>query len=506
MKGIRMKKLTLLISMIILGLGLQAQSTPDMLEKVIGSVVTVAVYETEENMQAMGFRGVADKAYERILDLSGTESTGSGFVIERDGKKYIITNAHVVENASPTADALFVYSVDQTKYAVKLVGGDSFYDLAVLEFLSPPGSEISTVDFRSEEARIGEQVYALGNPLGEYPYSVTDGIISAKNRVRGGITGKFGFLQTTATVIWGNSGGPLVDAKGKVLGVNSQIAFAKRGGNQVWQPQINFALEAGICMRLVNDILKNDGLVRRAWIGLEIAQQYDYDSYMAMYGVPWVKRDSLPIIRHILPGSPAESVLKNHIGASILTVNGVVVRNVEEVLGEFEKVKPNAQVELQLMNQGKKETVKFQSTELRIKNLEDIAKYVVKEYSKGTLTSDGEAVIFKYKQEEKKEEERKEVVDEMEQRERNLRYRGVVKEREYGEAPEEKVIAGGVETSSSSSIWRVDKMSDLGAIFRLSGMAGVFNLYVADEYGGDPEAIQINPSGSDQIYQVTLWY
>jgi len=504
-----MKKLSILLGLLIIGLSAKAQSMPDMLENVIASVVTVAVYETEENMQPMGFRGVADQAYERILDLSGTKTSGSGFVIERNGKKYIITNAHVVENASPTKDALFVYSVNQTKYAVKLVGGDSFYDLAVLEFLTTPGSEITTIDFRQDEARIGEQVFAVGNPLGEYPYSVTDGIISAKNRVRGGITGKFGFLQTTATVIWGNSGGPLVDSKGRVLGINSQIAFASRGGNQIWQPQINFALEAGISSRLVDDIINNDGLVRRAYVGLEIAQQYDYDSYMAMYGVPWVKRDSIPVVRHILPGSPAEKALAGKEGAGILSVNGIVVRNVEEVLGEFEKIKPKAKVTMEISFKGKKETVNFQSTELSTKNLEDLAKFVVNEHTNGTLTTDGEAVIYKYKQQ-KEEREQPEVPkkksDEIKRREENLRYRGAMKENSRGAEPELKVVAGGIESESSSSIWRVTKMSDLGAVFRLSGMAGVFNIYVSDATWRDPEAIQVNPSGSDQIYQVTLWY
>ncbi|MDX5320203.1 MAG: trypsin-like peptidase domain-containing protein, partial [Bacteroidota bacterium] len=251
----------------------QAQHAPDMLEKAISSVVTVAVYKTEDVKQALGYRGISDKAYEKVLDLSDSKSSGSGFVIERNGKKYVITNAHVIEHASTDADALYVYSIDRTKYQVKVVGGDSFYDLAVLEFITPPGKEIEVIDFRKEDARIGEQVYAIGNPLGEYPYTVTDGIISAKNRVRGGITGKFGFLQSTATVIWGNSGGPLVDAQGKVLGINSQIAFAKRGGTQIWQPQINFALEAEISNRLINDILSNNGLVKRAWLGLEVVQQ-----------------------------------------------------------------------------------------------------------------------------------------------------------------------------------------------------------------------------------------
>jgi S1-C subfamily serine protease len=143
----------------------------------------------------------------------------------KNGTKYVITNAHVIENALDEEGSIYVYSINRTKYEVKVLGGDSFYDIAVLEFVDTPGPEITTVKFKTEEPRLGEPVYAIGNPLGEYPYSVTDGIISAKNRVRGCYTGKFGFLQTTATVIWGNSSGPLVDAKGDVAGINSQISL-----------------------------------------------------------------------------------------------------------------------------------------------------------------------------------------------------------------------------------------------------------------------------------------
>ncbi len=98
---------------------------------------------------------------------------------------------------------------------MKLAALDTLWDIAVLSFGdSGPGSELLPLEFRSTEIRLGENVYALGNPLGEYPFSVVPGIISGKNRRDSDLTGIFGFLQTTATLTNGNSGGPLVDAVG----------------------------------------------------------------------------------------------------------------------------------------------------------------------------------------------------------------------------------------------------------------------------------------------------
>jgi len=292
---------------------LKAQRTDaDMLENAIGAVVTVAVYKTEKDNKALGFRGEqdnADKAYKKVLDLGKTKVSGSGFVVEKNGKKYVITNAHVVESASEKAKSIYVFSIDRTKYEVKIVGGDTYFDFAVLEFITPPGKEIETIKFTSK---------------GEYPYTVPDGIISAKNRVRNGITGKFGFLQSTATVIWGNSGGPLVNQKGEVVGINSQIAFAPRGETPLWQPQINFALEHEICLRLLDDVVTNNGLIRRAYIGLQVMQAYDYEEWMTWFGgSPWVKRDTLPVIKNTIFGSPAFAVLANKVGAQIFSVIGV---------------------------------------------------------------------------------------------------------------------------------------------------------------------------------------
>ncbi|MCD4665850.1 MAG: trypsin-like peptidase domain-containing protein [Bacteroidales bacterium] len=349
-----MKRLYLSIVFSLLFLFSFCQSVPDMLENSLGAVVTVGVYKTDVAKHSLGFRGESapKMAYEKALDMAEVTGSGSGFIIEKNGKLYVITNAHVVEDASNESGSIFIFSVNRSKYEVKLIGGDSFYDIAVLEFLDEPGSEISSVRFRDNDIRIGEKVYAIGNPLGEYPYTVTDGIISAKNRMRGGMTGKFGFLQTTATIIWGNSGGPLMDENGKVAGINSQIAFAETpNGDQILQSQINFALEAGISKRIVNDIITNNGRVKRAFIGLEISQKYGYE-YTESYNYVPYEIDTYPIISGIIPGSAASKLLSDKIGWQIKKINGKEIRNLEEVLGELEKVKPGSSVMFYLENNG----------------------------------------------------------------------------------------------------------------------------------------------------------
>lgn len=129
-----------------------AESTSDMLERVLSAVVTITVHERDDMKTLFGFSPppAKDVAYQRALDLAGVKEMGSGFVIERQGKKYVITNAHVIERAKASAGALFAWSTSRTKYPVQVVGGDSFYDLAVLEFTEgPPDDDVSALAFRS---------------------------------------------------------------------------------------------------------------------------------------------------------------------------------------------------------------------------------------------------------------------------------------------------------------------------------------------------------------------
>lgn len=479
----------------------QTQTTiSDILENVLTSVVTVSVEQTEETKQILGFRGqVADVAYEKILDLSDSKGSGSGFIIDKNGKKYVVTNAHVIEDAAETSGSIFVYTINRTKYEVKVVGGDSFYDIAVLEFVKTPGSEIKPIAFAPKEVQLAESVYAIGNPLGEYPYTISEGIISAKNRVRGGLTGKFGFLQTTATVIWGNSGGPLVNTKGQVVGVNSQIAFAKVGYESIWQPQINFALEGQLTNRLVNDIINNNGMVKRAYLGIELTQQYDYNEYSRVTSDGWELKDSLPIITGIIPGSPAEELLKDKIGYSIVKIGKTDIRNLEEALGEFELLKPGQVVSLTLKKNQETEVISITSLELKPEHNQAIAYYAFEKNSTMKLSVLDEKVYVTFSAE----------FLATEMGENETATKGVKMRGQDINAGTWEVTAAGYDDDDYASMWRVKSMSGLGAALRLTATLGVLDIYLIRKDGRAEDMQQKRLSFSDDddnIWMNRLWY
>jgi len=482
-----------------------SQNTSDMLEDAIGAVVTVGVYQTEIAKQALGFRGEAasESAYQKALDLSGSMSSGSGFIIEKNGKKYVITNAHVVENASDDPESIYVFTVDRSKYEVRLVGGDSFYDLAVLEFVDQPGKETSTIRFTKSEPRLGQKVFAIGNPLGEYPYTVTDGIISAKNRVRGGMTGKFGFLQTTATIIWGNSGGPLVNESGDVIGVNSQIAFADLpDGSAILQQQINFALEANICTRLINDIINYDGRVARAYLGIEVTQSYEYFD-LGYEDYIYYEIDELPKLTTVFRGSPAFSQLADKIGYYITAVNDNETRNLEEVLGELEKVKPGEKVKLGLELDYETTTITFKTAELTPDNLELLAKHVMDQNTDVTMDYTHPQVSFTmgnndmYYYQEENSEGPGQTQKKYQQNHRS------------GYDPDKYfILAAGIYSDANADMWLTEDYQSLGAALRLSGLSGSIDYYVLPA-GGTEDDIELARqylSGSEEVIQSTLWY
>jgi S1-C subfamily serine protease len=502
-----MKRFIAYIMICLTGIGfVNAQTTAptvsDVLENVLTSVVTVSVEKTSDTKQILGFRGDAsDVAYEKILDLSDSKGSGSGFVIDRNGKKYIITNAHVIEDASEINGSIFAYSINRTKYEVKVVGGDSFYDIAVLEFIKTPGAEIKPIVFATKEPRIGEQVYAVGNPLGEYPYTVSDGIISAKNRVRGGLTGKFGFLQTTATVIWGNSGGPLVNVKGQVVGINSQIAFAKMGGQSIWQPQINFALEGLLSSRLVNDIIDNNGRVKRAFIGVELTQEYWYNPYSTTTTDGWELNDSLPVISGIMAGSPAEALLKDMVGYQLVKVGNVDIRNIEEAMGEFESLKPGDKVKLSLQKGTDLQVVEITTVELTPAQNEAIAYLAIEKNSslKLVVLDDKPYVSFGDDDGSGSATDR-------------LQGTGTKGSRSRGSEITTgtwEITAAGYDDDDYSSMWRVKSMSDLGVAIRLTASLGSVDLYLVRK-GGDEADMQpkrISFYGTDDNKLLSnLWY
>ncbi|MBL7852794.1 MAG: trypsin-like peptidase domain-containing protein [Cyclobacteriaceae bacterium] len=466
------------------GPGWSQTTTPDMLENAITSVVTVGVYQTDVLNKVYGFRGglnIPEKAYEKALDLTGTEWTGSGFLYEYKGRKYAITNAHVIENASTEDSSVFVFMYDRSKHMVKVLGADSFYDIAVLEFAQAPGTAYPAMAFKQEPARLGEPVYAIGNPLGEFPYSVSEGIISGKNRVRGSFKGKFGFLQSTATIIWGNSGGPLVDQKGKVAGINSQIEITSNG---YIQPQINFALEAGLSERLVRELIDNRGRVVRTYLGVGLAQQYD--GYSAM---------TYPVyLSQVVENSPAANELIKYIGSPLTHINGEAIASVEQALGILEAIKPGRPVEFTLQVFGEVRKVSVTGRQLDDAALSSLASHVLRQSQFFSFDQDAPQAIVRYNHR---------TTLAMQD---NLM---VIKPTGNTESATYQVVAAGISSpDNNTDFYKVVTMAELGSAIRLSSMSGALDLAVVrtDDEFQNVVNFRFFFSGDENIVMSTLFY
>ncbi len=185
------------------------------------------------------------------------QSLGSGFVIDAE-KGFVVTNNHVIADA----DEIEVNFNDGSKLKAELVGKDIKTDLAILK-VDPTKHKLKAVQFgNSEKARIGDWVLAIGNPFG-LGGTVTAGIISARKRdINSGPYDDF--IQTDAAINRGNSGGPLFDMDGKVIGINTAI-ISPSGGSI----GIGFAIPAEMAVGVI-DQLKEFGEVRRGWLGVRI--------------------------------------------------------------------------------------------------------------------------------------------------------------------------------------------------------------------------------------------
>lgn len=184
-------------------------------------------------------------------------SLGSGFIIDPSG--FIVTNNHVIEDS----DQVTVTLNDGTSYPARIVGRDTKTDIALLK-VTPRAPLPATKFGNSDTARVGHWVMAIGDPFG-LGSSVTAGIVSARNRNIN--TGPYDdFIQTDAPINRGNSGGPLFDMDGNVIGINSAI-FSPSGGSV----GIGFAIPANLARQVVNQ-LRQFGSARRGWIGVRIQQ------------------------------------------------------------------------------------------------------------------------------------------------------------------------------------------------------------------------------------------
>jgi serine protease Do len=254
-------------------------------------------------------------------------SLGSGFLIDSSG--YILTNNHVVERA----DEIVVIFLDKRKIPARIVGRDRSMDLALLQLKGgATNKDLKPLPLGdSEAARIGEPVFAIGNPFG-LQHTVTSGIISAKDRTIG--LGAFDrFLQTDASINFGNSGGPLFNFKGEVIGINTAINAQGQG--------LSFAIPITDAKSHVEEF-KKYGRIVRPWLGA--MGENISPALQSYYGIP---SDKGVLLTQLVMNGPARRAgLKA--GDVIVSINGTPVADIYDVQRELAKLKPNDSVTLQM--------------------------------------------------------------------------------------------------------------------------------------------------------------
>jgi serine protease DegS len=253
-------------------------------------------------------------------------SLGSGIIWDVHG--HVVTNYHVIAQATQ----IMVQLRDGRTGAATLIGVDRDTDLAVLRI------KLGTLPImplgRSDRLRVGEPVLAIGNPIG-LGHTVTQGIVSATGRGALGVNIFENFIQTDAAINFGNSGGALVDAGGKLVGLNSAIA-----GRQAGIEGIGFAIPVDL-VRGVVDAIISDGRVVRGWIG--IVPSDITPEAIEQSGLP----DGSVLIRHVYPKSPAEAQGIAR-GDVITRVNGKPLRGAQDLLARIAMLKPGQPVRLRL--------------------------------------------------------------------------------------------------------------------------------------------------------------
>jgi serine protease Do len=275
-------------------------------------------------------------------------SLGSGFIISPDG--YIVTNNHLIQGltGTGTVDTITVTTTDRHEYPARIVGRDETSDLALLKI---EGRNLPFVQWGdSTKARVGDWVLAIGDPYG-VGSTVTAGIISALHR---GITGQGAYdryIQTDAAINMGNSGGPMFDLNGNVIGINS--ALISPTGASVG---IGLAIPAEAAKPVIDSLMKGQR-PQRGYLGVSL-QPVDEDLAPA-FGIP---KDTGEVVRSVVPGAPgARAGLVQ--GDVIVKVNGQQVTPDQTVSFLVANSRVGARIPLEIIRGGKRATVYVQVAE-----------------------------------------------------------------------------------------------------------------------------------------------
>jgi Do/DeqQ family serine protease len=253
------------------GLQTAFRSVADKVKPSVVELKTVSV----RRQQVPNFNGIPWEFFfgprERGSDGSGQErefrsqGLGSGIIVRHNnGTYYALTNNHVVDGANE----IRVATQDGKEYPAELVGKDERKDLAMVSFKTTDSYPLATLG-DSDSVRVGDWAIAIGNPLGEqFSFSVTMGIVSAVGRT-GGPGGNINdFIQTDAPINQGNSGGPLVNIRGEVIGINTWIASNTTGGGSVG---LGFAIPVNNTKRSIDEFITS-GAISYGWLGVSLSE------------------------------------------------------------------------------------------------------------------------------------------------------------------------------------------------------------------------------------------
>lgn len=290
------------------------------------------VVETYNPLEAFLF-GTSGRRREK----KETGSLGSGFIISSDG--YIMTNNHVINGA----DEIYVKMSDGQEYLAKLVGTSPEVDIAILKVMA--NRTFKPLKFaNSDNIKIGHWAIAFGNPLG-LNSSMTVGVIGASGRSSLGIEQVENFIQTDAAINQGNSGGPLLNINGDVIGVNTAI-YSTNGGSV----GLSFAIPSNLASNVRDSILKS-GRYERPYIGISVLDLTQ--EIKKQRNIPY---STGIMVQQVYSGSPAAKYgLK--VGDIILEINGKTVTSAGAFIGELAAKKVGETVNLKVFSGGKEKNI-----------------------------------------------------------------------------------------------------------------------------------------------------
>ena len=358
----KIKRLIIIMFFIAFAPQANANDTPssfaDLAEKLMPSVVSIATTTTvvTNSNPFPGFQFPPGSPFEDMFKEFGTPkkrksaALGSGFIIDKKG--IVITNNHVIQNSED-----IVVKVDGDKeYKAKIIGADPLSDIAVLQIESK--ETFKPVKFGdSDKARIGDWVIAIGNPLG-LGGTVTSGIISARNRSIG-LSRYEDYIQTDASINSGNSGGPLFDMKGNVIGINT--AILGKGGSI----GIGFSIPSNSAKKVIDQLIEF-GETKRGWLGVRIQVVTDEIADVENLG-----KARGALVASVAEKSPSDKAgIKS--GDIILEFNGTPIKEMSELPKIVAQTEVGKTVEVKVWRNKKEITKKIKLG--RLETSEDFKK------------------------------------------------------------------------------------------------------------------------------------